>query len=287
MADKREQLFKELAKRLRDEGPDANIDDLIQYGSDNLDNSRQTRDLLDQFVGSEMFKNTSIPIKMDNDKQIIDTLNRLTEQYTDVADPNWSLIEDPKAYGYFNPNTKGLEASKNYIKDPNNGLYVAKGLVAHEPIHQMVNAEGGESVKDNIMNKAKEALMKEKGISARGNQLNKLGALAGHEIMQHGHLNPNSKMTSSLKNALGVASGDFKKVMKGIPVLGPAIAGGITLATTGDVSAATQASLPLVGDADNLGPESNSPESIVEDPTKSYEQRRRAIEMLAQQRGEQ
>lgn len=277
--------FKELAKRLRDEGQDANIDDLINYTGDNLDNSRQTRDLLEQFVGSEMMKNTSIPIKTGNDKEITNTLNRLTEQYSDVKNPNWSLIEDPKAYGYYNPNTKGLEASKNFIKG-DNGLYTMGGLVAHEPIHQMVSEEGiSKSIPDDVMNKVKTAFMKEKGASG-GLDLNKMGALAGHEVMQYGHLNPASKMTSSLRNALATASGDFKKVMKSVPIAGPLIAGGLTLAATGDVSAATQAGTPLLGEADNLGPEANSPEAIVEDPTKTYEQRRRAIEMLAQQRGE-
>lgn len=282
MAENREQLFKELAKRLREEGPDANIDDLIQYGTDNLENSRQTRDLLEQYIGSELMKNTNIPIDLKNEKQAKKTLERLTEQYTDIKNPIWDIY-DIKGDTVGGLHTDGTFGANKRFLDKN----TAGQLIAHEPIHKMVQDEGlGKSIPDNIMTKAKEALMKEKGISPRGNQLNKLGAMAGHEIMQHGHLNPTSKMTSSLKNALGVASGDFKKLMKGVPLVGPAVVGGLTYAMTGDAEAAQNAATPGLSEADALGPDKGSLESIVEDPTKTYEQRRRAIEQLANKKGE-
>jgi hypothetical protein len=108
--------------------------------------------------------------------------------------------------------------------------------------------------------------------------------MLGHEITQAGHLNPNSKMTSSLKNALAAATGKFGKLSKSIPFVGPAIAGGLTMMTTGDAEAAQASAMPILGEADSLGPEAGSPESDIENPSKSYEQRRKAIEQLSQRR---
>lgn len=273
--------YKELAKRLRSEGVDANIDDLIDYTPDSLENSRQTRDLLEQYIGNEMMKNTNIPINLKNDKQAKQTLERLTEQYTDIKDPQWDVYDIGKKTvgGLHTDGTFG--ANKRFLNEDTVGQ-----LVSHEPIHKMVQDEGlVKSIPDDVMTEAKKAFMKEKGYSG-GLALNKAPALDAHEIMQFGHLNPNSKVTSSLRNAINASTGDFKKVMKSIPIAGPLIAGGLTLATTGDVSAATQAGTPFLSEADNLGPEQGSPEALIEDPTKTYEQRRKAIEYLAKQKGE-
>jgi hypothetical protein len=277
----KDQVFKEISRRLQEDGPNAYLDDLIQMTGDNVNNSRQTRDLLDQFVGSEMMKNTSTPIKMGTDKDTVKTMNRLTEQYSDIVDPNWKLIEDKKAYGYFNPNDKTLEASKHFIKGEN-GLVTAGGLLAHEPIHQMVNESGGKSAPDNILTKFKKQLMKEQNIIG-GEDLAKKGALVGHEIMQAGHLNPDSKTTSSLTNAIAAATGKFGKLSKVMPFVGPALAGGLTMLATGDASAAQNDAMPILGEAEALGP-TIGPEADIENPSKSYEQRKKAIEMLSQRR---
>lgn len=278
----KDQVLKEVAKRLREDGPDAYLDDLINMTGDNLDNSRQTRDLLDQLTGSEMMKNTSIPINLKNDKDTVKTLNRLTEQYSDIKDPNWKMIEDKKAYGYFNPKDKTLEASKNFLKG-DNGLYTAGGLVAHEPIHQMVNEAGGASVSDEVMSKFKVDMMKERGISG-GLALPKAGALTGHEIMQAEHLIPGSKTSSSLKNALAAVTGKLGKLSKAIPLVGPALAGGLTMMATGDASAAQNDAMPILSEAEALGPTAGTPEADIEDPSKSYEQRIKAIQQLSQRR---
>lgn len=278
----KDQMFKELAKRLRDEGPNANIDDLINMTGDNLDNSRQVRDLLDQYTGSEMMKNSANSVNLGTDKDTVKTMNRLTEEFSDIKDPNWKMIDDKKAYGYFNPNDKTLEASRQYLKG-DNGIYTAGGLLAHEPIHQMVNESGGKSVKDTVDSKLKKLLKKEANVIS-GNDLSGRGALLGHEIMQAGHLNPDVKITPSIRNAIAAATGKFGKLSKGIPLVGPALAGGLTMLATGDASAAQNSATPILSEADDLGPNPDSLEAMVEDPSKSYEQRKKAIELLSQRR---
>lgn len=271
----KEQLYKELAKRLREEGPNANIDDLIEMSGDSLENSRQSRDLLEQFIGSEMMKNTSLPVDFKNDKAAKKTLEGLTSQYSDVMSPEWDVYDMGKKTvgGLHTDGTFG--ANKRYLNKD-----VAGQLIAHEPIHKMVRDSGGSSIPDDVMNKFKLDIMKEKGISG-GLDLAKKGALASHEIMQAGHLNPAAKVTPSLRNAIAAATGNFGKLAKSIPMVGPALAAGATMLATGDVSAATQAATPGLNEAENLGPEAGSLESMVEDPTKSYEQRQKAIQELS------
>lgn len=271
-----EQKYKELAKRLREEGPDANIDDLIDFvDGDNLENSRQSRDLIEQYMGNEMMKNTSLPVDFKNDKAAKKTLEGLTTQYTDIMSPEWDIYDMGKKTvgGLHTDGTFG--ANKRYLNKD-----IAGQLLAHEPIHKMVRDSGGSSIPDNVMNKFKLDLMKEKGISG-GLDLAKKGALTSHEIMQAGHLNPTAKMTPSLRNAIAAATGKFGKLAKSVPLVGPAIAAGATMLATGDVSAATQSATPGLNEAENLGPEAGSLESMVEDPTKSYEQRQKAIQELS------
>lgn len=271
----KEQLYKELAKRLREEGPNANIDDLIEMSGDSLENSRQSRDLLEQFIGSEMMKNTSLPVDFKNDKAAKKTLEGLTSQYSDVMSPEWDVYDMGKKTvgGLHTDGTFG--ANKRYLNKDTAGQ-----LIAHEPIHKMVRDSGGSSIPDDVMNKFKLDIMKEKGISG-GLDLAKKGAMEAHEIMQAGHLNPAAKTTPSLRNAIAAATGKFGKLAKSIPMVGPALAAGATMLATGDVSAATQAATPGLSEAENLGPEAGSLESMVEDPTKSYEQRQKAIQELS------
>lgn len=272
------QRFKELAKRLREEGPNANIDDLIDMSDDVLDNSRQSRDLLEQFLGSEMMKNTSLPIDFKNNKAAKKTLEGLTSQYSDVMNPEWDIYDIGKdtVGGLHTDGTFG--ANKRFLNKD-----VAGQLVAHEPIHKMVRDAGGSSIPDDIMDNFKIGVMKEKGISG-GLDLAKRGAMEAHEVMQAGHLNPAAKVTPSLRNAIAAATGKFGKLAKSVPLVGPGIAGLATLAATGDASAAAPAAIPILSEAESLGPEAGTPESIVEDPTKSYEQRKKAIQELSQRR---
>ena len=71
------------------------------------------------------------------------------------------------------------------------------------------------------------------------------------------------KLAKMAKSAGGIAGDMIKKV----PMIGGIAAGLGTLLTTGDASAASQAALPLIGDADDLGPEKGSLESKLESGT--------------------
>lgn len=271
----KDQLYKELSKRLREEGQNANIDDLVNMSGDNLDNSRQTRDLLEEYIGSEMMKNSGTSIDLKNDKAAKKTLEGLTKEYTDIKNPKWDVYDlgEKTVGGLHTDGTFG--ANTRFLNKDSVGQ-----LVAHEPIHKMVRDSGGTSIPDNVMSAAKKNALREANILS-GSDLAKKGALVGHEIMQMGHLNPDAKTTSSLRNAIAASTGKFGKLMKSVPLVGPLAAGGLTYALTGDAEAAQQAGVPGLNEAEGLGPEKNSLEADIEDPTKTYEQRRKAIEILS------
>ncbi len=76
------------------------------------------------------------------------------------------------------------------------------------------------------------------------------------------------KIQSILKSrAASKTAGIAGDMVKKVPMIGGIVAGLGTLMTTGDASAATQAALPLVGDADDIGPDLNSLEGKLESGT--------------------
>lgn len=73
------------------------------------------------------------------------------------------------------------------------------------------------------------------------------------------------KIQSILKSrAAAKAANIGGDMIKKVPMIGGIAAGLGTLLTTGDASAASQAALPLVGDAEDIGPDLNSLEGKME-----------------------
>lgn len=81
-----------------------------------------------------------------------------------------------------------------------------------------------------------------------------------------------AKKIAAKRAALKALKGAGKAGLKSIPLIG----GVASALSSGDASAA----VPVLGDVESLGPEKGSPESIIEDPSASDEERRWAIEQL-------
>lgn len=71
---------------------------------------------------------------------------------------------------------------------------------------------------------------------------------------------------------------DLGKGLKSFPLLGPLLAGGLTYAATGDASAATQAGIPILNEANDLGADSSSIEGKLESGQPLTEEERRILE---------
>lgn len=65
------------------------------------------------------------------------------------------------------------------------------------------------------------------------------------------------------------------RATKGIPIVGSSV-GLLAALASGDASAA----VPVLGDVEGVGPEKGSPSAIIEDPTASPEDKKKAIEAL-------
>lgn len=80
----------------------------------------------------------------------------------------------------------------------------------------------------------------------------------------------------ALKKAAGNAIGKFAKTgLKSLPLIGGAIAA----LSSGDASAA----VPILSEAESLGPKEGSPSSVIEDMSASPEERLKALKLLKQQ----
>lgn len=68
-----------------------------------------------------------------------------------------------------------------------------------------------------------------------------------------------------------------KKGVKQVPLIGGLAAGAVAGLTSGDASAA----IPILGEAEPLGPEQGSIEATIEDPEASMDERRQALRELS------
>lgn len=283
-------LLNAISKLIQDGASEEEISELLQKKGDNISTSRAARDVFERSLAQQYMKNTGVSVpdyktastgKLEN--YIGDILG---EQNPALKNANIKVLNEMSGAGAYDPATNTIELNRNSPTNRDIKGLTASGL--HEGAHSFDEKSGlylkNPSVEDNIMSgSATKKLMKSQGIKT-GTDLAKKEASVINEIVQAGHH----------ANIPGVREGSFGRanllnILKGravraVPFVGPALAAGATMLATGDVSAATQAATPGLSEAENLGPEAGSPEAIVEDPTKSYEQRQKAIQELSKRR---
>lgn len=274
-----EDKYKKLVERIRNN--DIEMDDLVPTNSNYMEKALEARDLAQGALGSEYLKQTgvSVPdIKRASNSQIESFLNKLKEEaYPELNKNSIELNDFIPAKGEFDPNTGKIELSKKYLPTKEDMV----GTAFHELGHAYDQKKGTLNSKSlDLWTPEKKELLKNLGIKS-GKDLTKLDSSDISEIVQLGHhtnipkLREGSFGLGALKSLL--KNNTFKKT---IPFIGPAIAGAATLASTGDVSAATQDMTPILNEAEGLGPERGSLEEQVENPSLSREQRQKAIESL-------
>lgn len=262
---------KEYLKRVQ--SGDIEVDDLIDKGSDYIDNAYQARDIAEKALANKFLEQTGLPMPekgMSSSKLEQITGDLFKQMYPDLPDPDIQVRSDlteKGVAGLYYPDKKLVQVNKN-LDDLD---FVGKSLheLGHYSDHVGKNA-GSIPVKQ--LTKAKKDAMKDIGIKS-GRELLKLDSQIPSEIMQLGHHATDdgrslalSKLTNFFKN---------KKFAKALPIIGPALGLGAAV-TSGDVSAA----VPIAQDIESLGPKSGSPESIIENPKASNEERQKAIEQI-------
>jgi len=274
-----EDKYKKLIDRIKD--GDVQVDDLIPSDPNYMEKAFASRDLSQGALGSEYLKQTgvSVPdIKTANRSTIESFLNKLKEEaYPELKKTSVELRDNlPDSLGEYYPDKNKIALSKTNLQDVNEMV----GTNFHELGHAFDKKSGTlNSTPVDLWTPEKKKLLKSLGLKS-GNDLTKLDASDISEIVQLGHHTNIPKLREGSYGMGALKSLVKNKTFKSLPYIGPAIAGLGTLAATGDVSAATQAVTPILNEAEGIGPEEGSLESMVEDPTKSYEQRRKAIETL-------
>jgi hypothetical protein len=276
MADK--QLYEDIIKRMKEGSDNLELDDLIGKGNSNLDTSMNARDTLEQTLAHQYMKDTGVSVpnlktasRGDLERYVGDILS---EQNPANKNVNVKVLDDMDSLGSFDPNTNTVKVGRNAknIED-------FTGTAFHEGAHAYDKKSGlFKSTAEDVWSPEKKALLKDFGIK-NSLDLSKQDSAILNEIQQAGHHATIPKFREGSFGRGGLASLIKNKSFKALPFIGPAL-GAAAAINSGEASAA----IPILNEADNLGPEEGSIESIVEDPTKSYEQRRKAIEQLSQRR---
>lgn len=278
-----------IAKLIRDGADEEEISEFLSKGRNNLDTAMKAGNTFEKSLGRQYLKQTgvSVPNYKNASTDQLEKFSRdlLAEQNPEIKNTNVKVLPDLKDYGIYDPNTNTAGISKLKNKD----IEEYTGTLLHEGGHSYDQKKGLYLNKDSVdidsFDKFKKSKLKNMGLK-RGSDLAKQESSVINEIIQAGHhanIPDVREGTFGRANLLNIMKG---KAVKSIPFIGPALVGGATMLTTGDASAATQSAIPILNEADSLGPEADSLEATIEDPSKSYEQRRKAIEQLSQRRTE-
>lgn len=275
--------YKDLIQRIKDGDPDL-MEDLVSKSPDFVSTSRGARDLAEDTLGSEYLRQTgvSVPdIKTASRSQIESFANKLKEEaYPELRKTG---IEIPDTLpggniGKFSPSTNKISLAKDGITSAEQ----LAGSTFHEAGHAYdTNKKLIGGIDDFKLGSDKKKFLKSLGIKS-GRDLEKLDPSVINEIVQLGHHANIPKLREGSFGLGALKSLVKNKTFKALPFVGPALAGGLTMMATGDASAAQAAATPILGEADDLGPEAGSLEAQVEDPELNREQRQRAIETLLQ-----
>lgn len=131
-------------------------------------------------------------------------------------------------------------------------------------------AKGGQ-----LLPEAKQTI---KGVTQQLGDSDTLKTISGNAFQDKIKSILNARNAAKLAKGADTAMDVGKRGLKSIPFLGPLIAGGAALATTGDASAAQQEMVPVLNEAEALGPEVGSLEHKLESGQPLTEQERMLLE---------
>lgn len=260
---------------------DEEIPDLTGLVSDKgtpLDISRRVRDLSENALGDLYLKNTGVSVpnlKNASRSEIESFLNKLKEEaYPDLGDTGIELRDALEGeYGHYDPNSNRVVLARDHKPERLTGT----------TFHELGHATDGEfaSVEDDVFDTTKKSKLRDKGVKS-GSQLSRMNPYEVNEIIQSGHHAsvPNRTGAYGMSNLKNLIKG---RGLKSIPVVGPAL-GTATAFMTGDATAG----VPILGEADSLGPEKGSIDDMIENPPRGMtpEQRRKALESLLKENRE-
>lgn len=279
----RDDLIQQLLKDLKSGDVDSEVlSSLIEKG-DNINSSRLIRDVMEEGLGDAVLRNTGVKIPSGTRASTLESFLKkvVDESYPELKNTGIEVLDDLDNMGEY-------DFGKNVIKvgkKNNRNLAETLGTTLHEAGHALDgNLDPSfKSVRDDDWSN-KRKLLKDMGIKS-GRDLSKMNPIDLNEIVQTGH----HKKITGREGSYGLSN--IKNVFKGnklraLPIIGTALAG-MSALSSGDVEAGVRSMLPFIGDSTDLGPRKGSEGSIIEDPTKSQEERQKAMQRLIEARNQQ
>lgn len=233
---------------------DSLVKDAVERGATKLD-AFDIKGKLPTLYGRHGFRETG---RFDFDPQYAEDLELLKQEKPDFV----TMERKPQSARELTRQKEKL-AKMKYLKE-------LKGEVSPEVSKQLDTKlqQINNSIRERAALEANQT-QKIKGITEHIDTKSRLPIKSGDEFTE-------SVAKKRLLNKLSKGAGRFAKAgLKSLPLVG-----GIAAAIqSNDASAA----VPLLDQADSLGPGKGTPSSIIEDPTVSPEERKRAIELLRKQ----
>lgn len=268
MASPRKKALEEYAKNVELGMPQA--EDYINKTDNIMQNALRARNLAEEALAQKVLDNTGIPIpdKTAPISKKEDFLNQiLQERYPEIKKPI-ELASMPGSAGQYVDGkvklNKDLIGNRDIVKSTSDVLH-----------------EGGHNYDDlkKLVTPDSEDFNKElRRLRAEGYDLKNMDPSEIYEAMAEKHHAKIPKLREGTYG-LGALKSYLKSgAFKAIPVIGTALGAGIALAS-GEANAAS--ALPILGEADDLGPEQGSEDYEIENPQRNPAARRAALEKLS------
>ena len=231
---------------------------------------------------------------------------RIVEEFQNTPDNEKKLLgkgmwkdvyELPNSdYVLKRPSSKLGSKNEDLIKDYVASKQIGKHIPVEQPILVKTNKELFELQKKLKTNTAtnKDVNKFKKLLGAAGFELDSedvnlnnmgkddLGNLKALDVdIEPYSFNPtlNNKLETTRKTAIEkISKSKVPRIYRSIPLIGPAIGAGLA-AMSGEANAAS--ALPILGEADSLGPEQGSEDYEIENPQRNPAARRAALEKLS------
>jgi hypothetical protein len=266
MVSARKKVLEDYAKDVEKGLPFA--EDYIKKTPDIYDNALSARNLSEEALAQKVLDNTGIPIpdKTSSLSRKEDFLNQILNERYPEFEPKMSFKDMNGSVGEYQGGKIFL--NKNLAKDRDIQKLTAD--VFHEGAHKY------DDVKKIIPTITQDDFNKElRKLKSSGFDLKNADPAQVYELIAKNHhaqipnLREGTFGLGALKNYL--KSGTFKA----LPIVGPAIGAAAAL-SSGDVSAA----VPILSEAESLGPEKGSEDYAIENPQRDPAVRRAVLERL-------
>lgn len=245
-------------------------EDYIEKSDNIYNNALRARNLAEEALAQKVLDNTGIPIpdtKAPMSKKE-DFLNRIIQE-------RYPEIKNPIEFRDMNGSVGEYEGGKIFL---NKNLAKDRDLVK---LTSDVLHEGGHSYDDlkklTDPNKIEDFNKELRKLKASGFDLKNADPAQIYELMAQKHHAQIPKLREGTYGLGALKSLAKSGTFKALPIIGPAIGAGIA-AMSGEANAAS--ALPILGEADSLGPEQGSEDYEIENPQRNPAARRAALESL-------